>query len=66
MTSAHRVKYNKKYIDYFMFVDEDKRAWLIPIEKLENKIIITLDKKVNTTRSWETNERFKSEYYRIS
>lgn len=53
-------------IDYFFFVDEVKRAWMVPVEELTDKIIVTLDKKVMSNRNWTTDEAFDSERYRVS
>lgn len=66
MTSSHGVNYSKEDIDYFAFVDDIHRMWLVPMEIIKDNKIITLDKKTTSKRNWTTNARFKSEDYLIT
>lgn len=66
MTSSGGINYSEKDVDYFAFVDEHHRMWLIPIIELKDKKVVTLDKITTSSRNWSTNERFGSEKYLIT
>jgi len=66
MTSSRGVIYTPEDIDLFAFLDCDKRVWLVPVEEVGDKKIISLDKITTSDRNWTTKERFEAERWLIS
>lgn len=65
-TKSKGQKYLPEDIDYFLFVCPDMRVWMVPIDRLQDYSVVTLDKRVKNARNWSTERRFESEHYLIT
>lgn len=64
-TASKGVNYTSKDVDFFLFVAPDNRVWMVPVEVLLDKQIITLDKVAISNRTWSTKDRFPAEEYLV-